>query len=706
MKKIVSVLCGVAFGISAICAAAPEWALYGVENDSEFHDGVAVFIECIDGECKRGAIDTSGKIVIPAKFESLYDFENGMARASLDGKLDGIVNTKGQWLLEPKYSIYKEDDVPGAYKIEDENGKTGLFYNGRIVLPVEYKYVSVYNFPFVDYTVFSDEYESHSLNLVTGELYDFVHLEGDIYVAEQRNGKDRIKNYYKKNGEKISVSEYNVSSKGLTPFKDETTNKFGLKNARTGDIAVPAKYEDMYDIWINDVIIANDSVSPDNSRTSVLLSADGREVIADRTKYIQIWIEGNYAKVVVIPAGDSQSGLYDLNGNEILPVKYSSIFQQEPYGDWFVVNDGDEYKLYNAKWEKMYDSAGSYSDGMFPMGKEVNGEKIAYYLNAETGEIIDKGFETAWRFSESLAKVRFKGRKYYDIIDKKGNVVLYGSENCKFEGRYFSEGVISAEDDENNVYGYVYNPLGHGGYVYNQKGASDNAIERWRKMGHDEFDKKNYALAKDYYYQIMMTKPDDTNAIANYGTCLYNMGYYEEAIEAYTMALDINPDYTYAKGCLADAQEQLNKQMYEEEESEESANSGTFWDALGSFCSFLGQVTGAMSGSYENYNTFSSSYSGGSSMTSGGGNYQSQYDMWANRAEKNYNSLTNLGYSSKSKSGKRSGGTMQSMNSGTYVQMKKALRDAQREMRNIRQKARKAGVNIVQSHWETATVNY
>jgi hypothetical protein len=46
------------------------------------------------------------------------------------------------------------------------------------------------------------------------------------------------------------------------------------------------------------------------------------------------------------------------------------------------------------------------------------------------------------------------------------------------------------------------------------------------------------------------------------------------------------------------------------------------------------------------------------------------------------------------------------MNTGNYVMQKKALRDAQREMRNIRQKAARAGVHITQSKWETATVNY
>lgn len=690
-------MCGVAFGISTICAATPEWALYGVEADSEFHEGLAVFSDSNNGY-KRGAINTSGEVVIPAKFEYLFDFENGMAEASLDGKLYGIVNTKGQWLLEPKYLIHKEDDYPGVYELIDEEDKCGLFYNGRIVIPVEYKFVNLYNFPFVNCRAFSREV--YSLNLVTGERYDQERKQGDLFIANP-NGTNKV--YYKKNGEKINISEHNVSSKGLTPFKDEITNKFGLKSVRTGEIAVPAKYKNMYDIWINDVIIAVDSVSPNCRSTEVLISSDGKELFADRTKFIMINLEDRYVEIEeVTPQYDCIRGLYDLKGNEILPIKYSLIFQHEPYGDWFCVeeNADSNTKLYNAKWKKMYDDSGSYSDGMFL----VYGEKH-YYINAETGEILDKNFEGINPFSEGLAKVRFKGRDYYDIIDKRGNVVLYGSESCKFEGDFFSEGVISAWDGEIRVKGYVYNPLGHRDYVYNQKGASDNAIERWRKNGHDEFDKKNYAKAKDYFYRIMTNKPDDSNAVSNYGTCLYNMGYYEEAIEAYTLAIDIDPNDTYSKECLADAQEQLRSRTYEED-SENSAKSGTFWDALGSFCSILGQAAGVASGSYESYNSFSSSYNGGTGASSGGGNYQSQYDMWANRAEKNYNSLTNLGYSSKSKSGKRSGSTMQSMSSGTYVQMKKALRDAQREMRNIRQKARKAGVNIVQSRWETATVNF
>ena len=41
-----------------------------------------------------------------------------------------------------------------------------------------------------------------------------------------------------------------------------------------------------------------------------------------------------------------------------------------------------------------------------------------------------------------------------------------------------------------------------------------------------------------------------------------------------------------------------------------------------------------------------------------------------------------------------------------YVQMKKSLRDAQREMQRIRRKASQNGVAITPSTWETATVGY
>ena len=88
------------------------------------------------------------------------------------------------------------------------------------------------------------------------------------------------------------------------------------------------------------------------------------------------------------------------------------------------------------------------------------------------------------------------------------------------------------------------------------------------------------------------------------------------------------------------------------------------------------------------------------------GNLLEQYSNWARRAESNYNSLTNLGLRHK-KDGKDDGGTTgQGMSSSNYTMQKKALREAQNEMKRIRQKANKQGISITKSEYEDIEVKY
>lgn len=74
--------------------------------------------------------------------------------------------------------------------------------------------------------------------------------------------------------------------------------------------------------------------------------------------------------------------------------------------------------------------------------------------------------------------------------------------------------------------------------------------------------------------------------------------------------------------------------------------------------------------------------------------YQEQYNNRERRAQGAYESLTNLGSRNKCNNSEVSGSTGQSMSSSNYTRHKKCLRDAQNEMRSIRQKACKDGVNI------------
>ena len=87
--------------------------------------------------------------------------------------------------------------------------------------------------------------------------------------------------------------------------------------------------------------------------------------------------------------------------------------------------------------------------------------------------------------------------------------------------------------------------------------------------------------------------------------------------------------------------------------------------------------------------------------------YEASYRSYERLVESHFNSLTVAGGAKvKDKQGNISGKTNGEMKSWAYVGMSGNFRDAQREMTKIRLEAKKHGVNIVQSKWETATVNY
>ena len=118
--------------------------------------------------------------------------------------------------------------------------------------------------------------------------------------------------------------------------------------------------------------------------------------------------------------------------------------------------------------------------------------------------------------------------------------------------------------------------------------------------------------------------------------------------------------------------------------------------------SIINSITTAISNSG---NESDSDFGLSDGASGGSGNYQAMYDKWERRAEKHYKSITKSGSSKESKS-EASGSSGGKMSGGNFVAQKKSFREAQKEMKKIREKARKAGVIIKQSKWETATIDY
>lgn len=686
-----------------------EIALEDVNSDRAFHEGLAV----AGSYGKYGYIDASGRNVIPQQFKEASDFVGGMAVVETETGF-GIINRQSYFLLKPIYKSIERDEEksPLFFIVEDKNGKKGGFYNNRLVLPVIYEDVDDYNYPFI-------EYDGAFLNLVTGEKdLDFPHEEmGIVKIRKLEDGfsrKDDNCQYYDKDGYRIDLDKLSKSSRGLVVFTDSVKDEKGnidyvkgLKNCKTGEIVVPAKYRFPNHIWIADHIQhwgVFENGKWDNNKSG-LFDANGIEVLsADENNYI-----GNYritANGCVIAEG-LLFGLYTLQGKELLPLQYNSIWEICP--GWFHVEHDSEKYVFCAKTERLYKGDGYFCyDGMI----NICNEGYRSFINTETGKVFGE-YKDADNFHEGVSIVTNKNGNIYDdlIIDKSGNVLLVGNEKFQIR-RGSSEGVIPVKINGKNY--YVYNPLGHGDYVYNQEVFSDETINRWWTIAEKAFNEGNYDKAKEYYYRIMMDNPYDVNAIISYGASIHNLGQYEEAIKMYEIALEISPDEETAKSNLEIAYKDRSKVQQQQLPNDGSSSSTRM--ALESFGNMLMQISNTLqsgsNGGYSGYtgeNPYLESYSLSSSSRSSGKSttyYQSQYNRWANLARRHYNSLTTTGYRAKSKNENRSGGTLTGMSSSNYTFQKKSLREAQREMRKIREEARKNGITIQQSTWETATVSY
>lgn len=83
-----------------------------------------------------------------------------------------------------------------------------------------------------------------------------------------------------------------------------------------------------------------------------------------------------------------------------------------------------------------------------------------------------------------------------------------------------------------------------------------------------------------------------------------------------------------------------------------------------------------------------------------------QYHRWERSAQGTYNALTNTGYKVKKEGKVVSGSTAQSWGISTYSEMKRLLREAQKEMKKIRIKAAKKGIDIPKSEYEDVQVKW
>lgn len=699
MKHLLAILLLVS-AFTTVGAQSFEWALYGTDGIGDFNSGMARAYSISAN--KSGYIDASGKLVIPFRYNVAKAFHGNYAVVKTENGA-GIINRKGEYLLPiGNYEVYRFDEMPGAYRVENKTtGKSAFFDGNRFITGFDYDYIDFYGtYPFLSF-IKQESSETHTYNVATQTFYDKgeAFLIKDKYVLTYK-GKMKVFNLQ---GEPLDESKFAQSSKGIEVFRNSSTGKYGLRNARTKAVVVPAKYgsSKKWDnpLWIGDVVWLYDSISPKENYIEIDFNADGKQIIKSASGF-----HISHGRDFICYSDFNSSNpvnyrYFDYNGNENLSLKGTSCYSIAS-GIYY---DSKNHRLTDIEKGTTIENVNlaSVNEGMLDYTDTE--KKGNFYKNLATGAVFGP-YEYTEHFYEGVAVAKKNGKKI--IVDKSGREFIF-PETIEIEGIRFSEGVIRAYDKSKGIYGYIYNPFGHDGWTYNQKSGwiSDYAYKNLINEAQALFDDGKYASAMNKYYRLMMLRPDDNTSFDNYACCLYNLGNYEEALTAVEVALQYWPKDTYAQNLRNDIVAALRKDNGEN--SDNSIESYSVWDALGNFANALADAFGGEGGQGNAYTPYYGSGNISSQRTSvDTGNYQSQYNNWERLAERHYNSLTNLGYSATSSSGKKHGSAGGRVSSGNYIQMKRSLREAQSNMRRIRREAATNGVTIAQSQWENATVGY
>ena len=395
-----------------------------------FREGLAV----VKLKGKWGFIDKSGKVVVPLKYDNVWAFHEGLAGVKLKGKW-GFIDKSGKEVVPPKYDYV--DSFNEGLAMVKLNGKWGYINkSGKEVVPPKYD-----------------------------NVWDFK--EGLAIV--ELNGKQ---GFVDKSGKEVVPLKYDVVwnfSEGLAEVK--LKGKWGVIDM-SGNEVVPLKY---------DIVHASEeglAMVKLNDKWGVV-DKSGKEVVPPKYDYVDHFSEGlasvrlngkcgyiNKSGKVVVPlkyeyedvryfseglAGvklKGKWGFIDKSGKEVVSLKYEyvrdfseGLVEVELNGKWGYINKSGK-EVVPLKYE--YEDVGDFSEGLVTV--ELNGK--GGYINKSGKEVVPPKYDYVSDFHEGLAIVKLNGKGGY--INKSGKEVV----PLKYEYvTYFSEGLAAVK--LNGKWGFI-----------------------------------------------------------------------------------------------------------------------------------------------------------------------------------------------------------------------------------------------------------
>ena len=115
---------------------------------------------------RYGYINKKGEVAVPLDFTKVFDFKFGVARAVFKGKT-GLIDTTGQWILQPKRFEYVTDFNQWGVAEAREKFKGSrclINANGEVLTPLKYKHIGTFHEGFAD--------------VANGQFYGLINTKG------------------------------------------------------------------------------------------------------------------------------------------------------------------------------------------------------------------------------------------------------------------------------------------------------------------------------------------------------------------------------------------------------------------------------------------------------------------------------------------------------------------------------------------------
>jgi serine/threonine protein kinase len=341
-----------------------QFKIYG-----DFHEGLApIYLNSSrqkQNVVQYGFIDTNGHIVIePQSYDLVHDFNNGLAKIKVGGKL-GCIDKTGQIVVKPQFDSI--DDCSNGLAIVKTDKKYGLIdKTGRIIMKPECDHISFKSYENKPY--FKNGWgiccisKKHYLIDKTGQIIPKIELDHSSSDSRLNSGNVLVKI---KSNEKVGL----INESGQIVVKPELDDIYMLNRKEIGVIILDKKYG--------------------------LFNKNGQIIIQPR--FDRVYIQYHDETIRMILGG--KYGVIDANGQIIIQPKFDRI---------------DEFK------------EGLAAFGIDTKKKNYGLKIYKFGFLDKTGKVVAKPkFVEVKNFENGLAKVKAKnlfGEKWR-TIDKTGQFI-------------------------------------------------------------------------------------------------------------------------------------------------------------------------------------------------------------------------------------------------------------------------------------------